>query len=209
MVDITLSTDDILKWARHFEQIPQQVPVAVSNAMNYIGENLVREVADYISSTTDIDPQALIRQINVKQATPDDMTWTMDASDIAPPSLNWSNPWMRPPADNTFDGDTLVNVVTMGDEVVCEKCQDAAEAGPYQMADAMQLNPYGNGLIHPNCRCMIAPFYSYRKLPVTFSRPDAGGPQLLSLRQLSRAVKDQLKISLSTVQPQKGLWFWN
>jgi len=47
----------------------------------------------------------------------------------------------------------LVNVLTAGDDDVCEDCEDIAEEGPYALDAAAGLIP-----AHPNCRCAFVPF---------------------------------------------------
>jgi hypothetical protein len=48
--------------------------------------------------------------------------------------------------------DELVNVLTAGDELVCEECDDIAAGGPYEIDEAHGLIP-----AHPNCRCAFVP----------------------------------------------------
>lgn len=46
----------------------------------------------------------------------------------------------------------LVNVLTAGDDDVCEDCEDIAGDGPYTLEEAQGLIP-----AHPNCRCAFVP----------------------------------------------------
>lgn len=46
----------------------------------------------------------------------------------------------------------LVNVLTAGDDNVCEDCEDIAGDGPYTLDEAQGLIP-----AHPNCRCAFVP----------------------------------------------------
>ena len=46
----------------------------------------------------------------------------------------------------------LVNVVTAGDENVCQICQDISDDGPYKIDTARSLIP-----AHPHCRCAFVP----------------------------------------------------
>jgi hypothetical protein len=47
----------------------------------------------------------------------------------------------------------LFNVLTAGDDRVCQNCQDIAEDGPYEIDEARGLIP-----AHPNCRCAFVPW---------------------------------------------------
>jgi hypothetical protein len=51
----------------------------------------------------------------------------------------------------------LVEVVTAGDDDVCQECQDIAEEGPYTISMARGLIP-----AHPDCRCAFVPFFDER-----------------------------------------------
>ena len=48
---------------------------------------------------------------------------------------------------------TLVNVLTAGDDKVCQDCEDIAADGPYDLDQAKGLIP-----AHPNCRCAFIPW---------------------------------------------------
>jgi SPP1 gp7 family putative phage head morphogenesis protein len=43
-------------------------------------------------------------------------------------------------------------VLTAGDDRVCEICADLEDGGPYSMDEARGLIP-----AHPNCRCVLTP----------------------------------------------------
>jgi len=56
---------------------------------------------------------------------------------------------------------SLVNVLTAGDDKVCEDCEDIAAEGPYDIDTARGLIP-----AHPNCRCAFIPFGDKRFAPI-------------------------------------------
>jgi len=56
---------------------------------------------------------------------------------------------------------TLVNVLTAGDDRVCQDCEDIAADGPYELDEARALIP-----AHPNCRCAFIPFGDKRFAPL-------------------------------------------
>jgi hypothetical protein len=58
------------------------------------------------------------------------------------------------------DEDT--DVLTAGDDLVCEECLSIADDGPYTMDEAEILIP-----AHPNCRCALVPFGEYTKEELT------------------------------------------
>ena len=55
----------------------------------------------------------------------------------------------------------LVQVLTAGDDRVCDDCNDIAEDGPYDIEEARDLIP-----AHPNCRCAFVPFGDKRFAPI-------------------------------------------
>ena len=57
--------------------------------------------------------------------------------------------------------EVLVNVLTAGDDRVCDECNDIAADGPYDLDTARGLIP-----AHPNCRCSFIPFGDKRFAPI-------------------------------------------
>lgn len=51
----------------------------------------------------------------------------------------------------------MVEVLTAGDNDVCQACQDISEGGPYTLDEAESLIP-----AHPECRCAFVPAYDER-----------------------------------------------
>jgi hypothetical protein len=51
----------------------------------------------------------------------------------------------------------IVEVLTAGDDLVCQECEDISEEGPYEIDEARALIP-----AHPNCRCAFVPFFDER-----------------------------------------------
>jgi hypothetical protein len=51
----------------------------------------------------------------------------------------------------------VVEVLTAGDDLVCQQCQDISDDGPYPIDEARDLIP-----AHPNCRCAFVPFFDKR-----------------------------------------------
>jgi hypothetical protein len=190
-MELIVEAEDLVKWARYFDQVPRRIKPAVAKAINYIGSTLVDQTAKFISDSTGLDEDAVRGMIRVSEATPNDWEWSMDASQVAPPSLDWSRPWDKPASSGGFDDNTLVKVVTMDDELVCQICQDAADDSPYTLTEAQAMLP-----LHKNCRCLMQAFYSMRRLPVTFAGPGVVPPQLLTIRQLGAAVAGELSIVL-------------
>jgi hypothetical protein len=61
----------------------------------------------------------------------------------------------------------LVNVLTAGDDRVCDDCDAIATDGPYEIDEARDLIP-----AHPNCRCAFVPFGDKRFAPIVEQEDD-------------------------------------
>jgi hypothetical protein len=68
-----------------------------------------------------------------------------DAKKAKPKKVKWAEP------------DDLVEVLTAGDDAVCEECQDISDDGPYTLDEAERLIP-----LHPRCRCAFIPWADER-----------------------------------------------
>lgn len=193
MIDLHIATDDLAKWARHYEQLPNRTKTALARALNTVGEGIVTEAVDKIARNTGLAPNVIRDAIKIHQASPRHLEWSMDATEFAPPSLDWSRPWDRGRQDATAtDKQRLVKIVTMDDDKVCVICEEAAENGPYTLEEAQGMLP-----LHINCRCMMQAWQSLRKLPVVFN--ESGSPEFLTVKQLGRKVAEELKVTLGTV----------
>jgi|ERR1035437_1626046 hypothetical protein len=200
MIEVTIDATDLNKWSAYFSNIPKQTKAGLARALNKVGEGTAHGAAQFIANQANLDVNAVYQKIAITQATPDSLEWSMDASAISPPSLDWSRPWGERDSNATFDQDTMVKVVTMDDENVCEKCQQAAIDSPYTLKEVYQIrhDTGGDGcLIHQNCRCGLAPWSSLRKIPVVFNRPGDDIPSgLFTPNQLGEAVADEMKVTL-------------
>jgi hypothetical protein len=191
VLSIDVDTGDLLKWARYFENIPRRTKPALARALNAAGANIVRETARVIAGNSGLDADAILHLIIVKEAAPNDLVWEMDASAIAPPSQDWSHPWDRT-EDTTFDGQTLVKIITMDDDVVCKICEDAAENGPYTLEEAKRMFAHGEAGkegLHPRCRCIMGPWSSTRRMNVTFGTSQE--PIMSSFQQMGQKVAEE------------------
>jgi len=162
---IHVDADDLLRWARYLETIPRKTRPAVARALNVAGEGIVNGVVRYFVDKNDWPSDVVRNMIIVKEATPENWTWSMDATELSPQSYEWSRPWeARDKGD--FDKQALVKIITSGDESVCPVCTDAAEHSPYTMEEIAALqakwanyvpdegiiaSSFRSNLLHPNC----------------------------------------------------------
>jgi hypothetical protein len=201
MIELHIDADDLLKWSRYLREISERTPAAIARGMNTYGQNVARAAVQFMSQTTGVDYEDINNLVHIKEATPEDLTWELDASNLVPPSLDWSRPWDTPD-DGSFDTQTLVKIVTMQDDLVCPICKAAAENSPYTVAEAEGLRQgYDiDGFLHPHCRCGIQPWESSRALPATFGAdaPEELTPGVLG-RRMGRQILDEVETEFKAV----------
>jgi hypothetical protein len=216
-MEISINTNDLLKWARAFDEVPRRTHAAIARALNAVGTQIERSAAQYVAEQSDLDPNDVMGMIDVTEATPDNLTWEMNATAVALSQQEWSKPWDKSD-DHTFDQSTLLNIVTSHDESVCEICQEAADGGPYSAEEIQNLAlKWANyvppasvkgertNLLHPNCRCSTKQWSSLRRMPVMFGKPGGSPPEMLTAGQIGREVAVELKAEIDNLLKQSEL----
>jgi hypothetical protein len=201
MLNVEVDTDDLMKWARYMTMIQPKTGKAISNALNVVGEAAARNAVAFIADETGLDPEDVASLIVIKESTPDDLTWVMDASQVS--GSDSSTPWAkRDDSASPFMQNTLVRLTNSADSKVCEKCLEACANSPYTLEEINNLNPYGNGYVHPNCRCNIQSWQATRQLPARVSSfGGSGPPELYSMRQLGQAIAAELEVVIKATLP--------
>ena len=174
VIEVSVKTDEILKWARFLQEIPKRTPRAIANSLNAAGDEILRQSIDYLAEMTGLDAPDVQNAIEVKKATPSNLEWSMDASAITlEESPNWERPWDKP-GDKTFQSQQLLKIITSEDHKVCPICEEAAENSPYTPEDINALAakwkdytpPYPvegprTNLLHPNAVLEGSRFIGY------------------------------------------------
>ena len=207
-----VASTDLLKWARYLDEVPRQTKAAVSRAINDYGRGVVDAKAQAMADELGLDVHDVRSLIEVREATPQNLRWEMDATKVVKRSPeDWARPWASR-SDKNFQEPTLLKIVTSGDDHTCEICEEAALKSPYTVEEINQLaarwkhwEPPGGlagartNLLHPNCRCVTQPWQQTRRLSVTFG--GKGAPtELLNARQLGRRVADELKVTIRALK---------
>lgn len=207
VIEVSVKTDEILKWARFMQEIPKRTPRAIANSLNAAGDEILRQSIDYLADMTGLDVPDVQNAIAVRRATPSRLEWSMDASAITlEESPNWERPWESSSGDKSFKSQQLLKIITSEDFKVCPVCEEAAENSPYTPEDINKLaakwkdyepphpveGPRTN-LVHPNCRCVTVPWEVSRRLNVNFAaaRPRQK-PVVLTMHQLSEIIAQEL-----------------
>jgi hypothetical protein len=205
MIQLEIDADDLLKWARFMEEVPKKTPAAIARALNTVGDNVLRVSTDYLAESTGLDTVDIMPLITVKEATPQDLSWSMDARAITlQPSPNWERPW-ESPGDQTFQSQQLLQIVTSGDDNVCPVCAQAALDSPYTAEDisalAARWKDYEpstpslgelTNLLHPRCRCVTMPWQSSRQLNVNFAATPPMAPVTMTAKDIGEALATEL-----------------
>jgi hypothetical protein len=205
-VRVDVDVSDLLKWARYFERIPRESKAALSRALNTVGHNVAENMTSYLSDATGLDKHDIANMIAIKEASPDDLEWSLDATKVM--GQSGSRPWENRDT-STFEQQTLVKIVTLEDGHDCDICNEAAEASPYTLEQIKEMRakwenftPSDHGpapgertnLVHPNCRCVLQPWKATQR---SFSASMGGmPPELMNVKQLSEAVREELKLIL-------------
>lgn len=211
MPQIRIDADDLLRWARYFHELPNRSKGALARGLNAAGDLLVTEYVRLAAQDSGLDPNDLRGLVVVNQATPDDLSWTLDASSITLLGPHWERLWQGAPQEQSMDQNALLKVVTAEDHTVCDVCNRIAAEGPYTVEQINQfaaqwaeyepphevVGPRTN-LLHPNCRCVTQPFQASRRLPVSigddFSR--RAPSELMTIKQLAKVVDGEVLIEM-------------
>jgi hypothetical protein len=205
---IEVDTSDLLRWARYLNTVTKKTKPAIARALNTVGDNAVKTATEYIAEQMGFDPDDVADMIIVKRASPDDLSFEINMQKIGSgDSRSWDG---RDGSDSSFEKNTLVKIVTSGDEKVCQLCLDAAENSPYTLEEVNDMNPLKSDdaggllateIVHKNCRCMVQNWQATRQLPVRLSGVggDAAPPELFTMRQLGQAIAGELEVVIKAV----------
>ena len=206
---ISVKADDLLKWSRYLDEVPKRTRPVIARAINDYGHGVLESTAETIAAQTGLSVTDVRNQIKVKQATSNDLSWSLDATALGK-SKDWERPWDKR-SDKTIEPEALVKIITSGDETTCEVCEEAASRSPYTMTEINNLvakwkhwEPAAGGgartnLLHPNCRCVLQPWQQTRRMEVRFTGKGAPS-ELLNSRQLGQKVADAVKVTIRAIK---------
>lgn len=217
MMKLRVDASDLIRWSTFADQLASKIPKVLAHTLNYIGEIVVQEIANSIASQTGMPLTDILQAIDVTPANTSSLVFKIDARNAAVTernNLSPSRPWESGRDDQTFDQLKLVNIVTF-DSFCCKVCEEAEADGPYTMEQVrtmqakwadwtptnmhLTLDGPRTNLLHPNCRCTIAPWRSPgRKLAI---RPAPKAPEeLMTLKQLGKFASDQLRVEIKALK---------
>lgn len=205
MIRMKFESAALLAWLDRVEKKPAQIRRATAKALNEVGNHAVERMVRELSDQSGVNANWIRDRIHVQTASPSSLEFRIDASRAmaevsAQPTLQGRREFARRP-DDYFHQNELVNVITSGDESVCPICEGMLDDNPMTIEDvrakSRKINPWGNGLWHPNCRCAVVPFRQRRELPVEFRRGrDRFQETTMTARELTQAVSRETKVVL-------------
>lgn len=200
MIRVSIDASALVRFVQNLQRVPAAIERAAARALNSIGEQVLDSVMDAVSAQTGMDAELLRNYIMVQRATPDNTEFSIDASqalieapETRPMPLAGRRRFAQRPS-GYFHAEELVQIVTMGDELVCQICQDLEADGPYQIEEARQLIP-----AHPHCRCLVQSHRSRRELPVAFRKGQNVEVASVTMQQLSTRMRDEVRITLKAL----------
>lgn len=195
-MELKIDTRELLRWARLVDEVPDETKRSIANALNQFGNSIARQMAVGIAQETGLPIHQVSALFDISPASARNLYWELDTSRVAGVDTALKRRMPSRPWEKGEEGaflQALVKVITAEDEMVCEKCQEIADNGPYTLEVARAMIP-----AHPNCRCLVQSFTPSRRAPVTFANRFGAAPrahtQLLSIEQLAskiRAVAEQ------------------
>src|SRR3954471_19949976 len=93
MLNVRVNAVDLQRWSRFLEEAPRKGKAALARAINAYGKQVVRSAAEAIADQTDLQVDDIIDMIEVSEASPENIVWTMDASAVTPAAAVWERPW--------------------------------------------------------------------------------------------------------------------
>jgi hypothetical protein len=210
MISVAIDAAGILRWSRYLDAVRARTPKALADALNAYGEGVARGKAQAIADEHDLSWSEVLSMIEVREATPGRLEWSMDSSALESDDVMRQMPKR---SGKDFEAQTLVKVVTSGDGNVCPICDEAADKSPWAVYELDEfVARHGNfltehpdwtqgpgersNLLHPNCRCTTQPWASKRRVSVTFGAKGAP-PELMTARQLGERVAAEMRVAIS------------
>ena len=195
---IGVETGGLLGYVDKFLKVKAVTRPSISASLNETGDNLVATLSASLAKDTGLGLEQVRGLIKVKRATRNNLNYDIKV----PPELLSGEPIARKlegkkeKGFGPFSPGQKVIVKSQEDELVCMDCEELAAAGPMPVEVAMAHIPK-----HPECRCVIMPYVSKKRLPVTMtsltgtsSTRRSGSARInesQTLRQLAQTIMDR------------------
>jgi len=165
-IRIEIDTKEVLEYSKRLKSAERVTGLAIATSLNHVGDGLVATLAVNIAKQTSLGIEQVRGLMKIKRATRNNLEYDVRVPDdlISETSARASEGKREKNEFGKYEPGQLVVVVTKKDELVCMDCEEMEAAGPMPIDVAMRHIPK-----HPNCRCIIMPYVSKKRLPVTMT----------------------------------------
>jgi hypothetical protein len=210
MVTFSFDYSEVVRLVRWNERIAKEniTDQAISSALNEYGDGLAREMRQDISNTTGLSTEAIRSHMVTERASPGNLNFDIDfdigglSGDImSRPVTTEDN---AEGGDPVFGEEQMVQVLLNGgggdDDRTCDVCREIAAGGPYTIAEARSNIHHGATIGLNRCRCIIVPWKSTKRLPVTFETLVGNKPTIVekrvSIDELAKILAREIEIKV-------------
>jgi hypothetical protein len=203
---INVDVQELIDLSKKLTQAAKVTSTAISIGLNEVGDQVLAALAVDLTRDTGLALEQIRGLIKVRRSTKNRLEYEMTINEHL---LERELTKLEGKRESKDFGDRkpgqLVIVVSKKDELVCMDCEELAAAGPMPIEIAKQHVPK-----HPHCRCVILPYISKKRMPVTMtsvsgtsSRKRAGEKNInedKTMRQLAQEIINRtsrdIKISI-------------
>jgi hypothetical protein len=190
-LNIEIDVKELKAYAKKLSAVEKVTSTAAAGGLNEVGDGLVAVLARDLAGATGLSIEQVRGLLKVRRASRARLEY--DITLLSEGDLRKMEGKRESGDFGKFDQGQLVIVVSKKDELVCMDCEELEAAGPMPAEVAMQHVPK-----HPNCRCVIMPYVSKKRLPVTMTPLQGARRQVgssldenMTLRQLAQNILDR------------------
>lgn len=200
MLNIKIDSSDLLEYTKRLTDAQRVTSPALALSLNNVGDGLVAVLTTNLSKQSGLVVDQVRGLMKVRRATRNNLAYDISfKAELGSEAQGRKFEGRRESKDfGRREPGQLVVVVTKKDDLVCMDCEELGAAGPMPIEVAMEHVPK-----HPNCRCVIMPYVSGKRLPLTMTSVSgsdqvrrsgekrAALDQTLTLRQLAQDILDR------------------
>jgi hypothetical protein len=162
---INVDFQELIDLSEKLTKAVKNTPTALSIGLNEVGDQVLSTVALDLSKETGIDLESIRGLVKVRRSTKNRLEYEMTINENLLARELKKIEGKRTSEDfGKRNPGQLVIIRSKNDENVCMDCQELQAAGPMPLEIAQKHVPK-----HPHCRCVILPYVSKKRLPVTMT----------------------------------------
>ena len=162
---INVDVQELIDLSKKLTQAAKAAPVAMAIGLNEVGDQVLSAMSMDIAKDTGLEVEQVRGLVKVRRATRNRLEYEMTVNEALLEREMSKLEGRRESKDfGKRHPGQLVIVVSKNDENVCMECEELQAAGPMPVEVANRHVP-----VHPNCRCIIMPYISKKRMPVTMT----------------------------------------